>query len=444
MTMDSTVCGRIIRYAVSGGSQKAVQATHLCRAAQRAAFLLLFALACSPGTQPDAPGDEPAATAVVAGIDVLLEERLDILGGKRVGLITNHTGRTADGRSTIDVLAASSAVQLVALFGPEHGLRGIAEAGERVDSSVDSATGLPIRSLYGETRAPSADMLADVDVLVFDIQDIGTRYYTYAWTMVLSMQAAAANGKAFVVLDRPNPIGGERVDGNVLDPEFASFVGLYPVPMRHGLTVGELAMLVNREFRVNADLTVIPMRGWMRTAWYDSTMLQWVAPSPNMPSLESAAHYPGTCLFEGTNLSVGRGTAEAFRHIGAPWLDHGTLLARINAHTLPGIRFDTTSFTPQAPGDDKYDGELLHGIRFTVTDRAQYDPAATAVVVLDEIRRLHPDSFQFRDAGFDRLAGTDRLRLDLLAGVPPAAIVAAWEEARDRFVAMREPYLMYR
>lgn len=428
--------------AVSGGSQKASQAILRFTRPQRG--VLLFALACAPGAPPpDGLGDAAQVTAVSPGIDVLLEERLDVLRGQRVGLITNHTGRTADGRSTIDALAVVPDIHMVALFGPEHGLRGLAEAGERVDNSVDSATGLPIRSLYGDTRAPTAAMLEDVDVLIFDIQDIGARYYTYVWTMALAMRAAAEHGRAFIVLDRPNPIGGVRVDGTVLDPAFTSFVGLYPVPMRHGMTAGELAMLVNTEFGVNADLTVIPARGWSRTAWYDATGLPWVPTSPNMPSLESAAHYPGTCLFEGTNLSVGRGTAEPFRHIGAPWLDADALVARLAAFALPGVTFDTTTFTPASPGDDKYDGEVLRGIRFTVTDREMYDPAATAVVVLEEIRALHPDSFQFRDAAFDRLAGTDRLRLDLVAGVPAMTIVAAWSAPLDRFLAVRQRYLLY-
>lgn len=428
--------------AASRGGLKASQGMHVARWPQRGATLLSLALACTPGAPPDAdPGT--ATQRVLPGIDVLLEERLADLDGRRVGLITNHTGLTADSVSTIDALANAPGVELVALFGPEHGLRGVAEAGEHVDSAIDSATGLPIRSLYGETRAPTMEMLADIDVLVFDIQDIGTRYYTYVWTMALAMQAAAEHGKAFIVLDRPNPIGGERVDGNVLDTAYASFVGLHPVPMRHGMTAGELAGLVNTEFGMNADLTVIPVRGWTRTMWYDSTALPWVPTSPNMPSLESAAHYPGTCLFEGTNLSVGRGTAEAFRHIGAPWLDAGALVSRLNARALPGVAFDSTSMTPTAPGDGKYDGELLRALRFTVTDRATYDPAATAIIVLEEIRSLHPDEFEFRDAGFDRLAGTDRIRLELLAGVPATAIVDAWKRQRDAFLAMRSRYLLY-
>lgn len=406
------------------------------------ALLLGLALACTSASPPDADADTMEGR-ILPGIDVLLEEHLETLAGKRVGLITNHTGLTADSISTIDALANAPNVDLVALFGPEHGLRGLAEAGELVDSDVDAMTGLPIRSLYADTRAPTAAMLEDIDVLVFDIQDIGARYYTYIWTMALAMEAAAQHGKEFIVLDRPNPIGGQRVDGNVLDTAYASFVGLYPVPMRHGMTVGEMAQLVNNEFAIQANLTVVPVRGWTRTVWYDSTALPWIRPSPNMPSLESAAHYPGTCLFEGTNLSVGRGTSEPFRQIGAPWLDAPALASRLNTRSLPGVTFDTTTMTPVSPGDDKYADEPLRALRFTVTDRSTYDPSATALIVLEEIRAHHPNDFAFRDAGFDRLAGTDRIRLDLLSGVPADSIVARWQAQREAFLAMRSRYLLY-
>jgi uncharacterized protein YbbC (DUF1343 family) len=408
---------------------------------QRAIAALGLNFACGSGA-PENNGSEALAPRVLPGIDVLLEERLSELDGQRVGLITNHTGLTADSLSSIDAMVAAG-VDLVALFGPEHGLRGLAEAGEHVDSAVDSVTGLPIRSLYGATRAPTPEMLADIDILIFDIQDIGTRYYTYVWTMALAMQAAAEQNKQFIVLDRPNPIGGHRVDGNVLDTAFASFVGLYPVPMRHGMTAGELARMVNAEFGVNASLTVVPVRGWTRTDWYDTTALPWVPTSPNMPTLESAAHYPGTCLVEGTNLSVSRGTHEAFRQIGAPWLDTPRLVQRLRERNLPGVAFDTASMTPVSPGDGKYDGELLRALRFTVMDRESYDPSATALIVLEEIRSLQPDVFEFNPAGFDRLAGTDRIRLDLMAGVPAATIMGGWTADRDRFLAMRARYLLY-
>ncbi len=299
---------------------------------------------------------ETADTTILPGIDVLVRAGGGPLRGLRVGLITNHTGRGADGTSTIDLLAALPEVDLAALFGPEHGIRGAVEGGESVESGRDAKTGVPIYSLYGETREPTAAMLSGLDALVFDIQDVGARYYTYVWTMALAMRAAARSHVRFVVLDRPDPIGGRLVQGNVLDTAFASFVGLYPVPMRYGLTPGELARWINAAYHVGAELTVVPVQGWRRGVWYDETALPWVPPSPNMPSLESATHYPGTCIFEGTNLSVGRGTPIAFQQIGAPWIDSDTLAARMNALGLAGVRFEATSFTPDRPGDGKYPG----------------------------------------------------------------------------------------
>ena len=420
--------------------------------------LLITALALACGREPgarDAAGspDAPAAAEredmrgrtgpVLPGIDVLATGDRSALAGRRVGLITNHTGLSADGTSTIDVLYEMPDVQLVALFAPEHGIRGTAEAGERVESGRDARTGLPIHSLYGDTRKPTPEMLHGIDALVFDIQDIGTRYYTYVWTMTLAMQAAAEQGLRFVVLDRPNPIGGTRVQGNVLDPSLASFVGLYPVPMRHGMTAGELARLVNAEHGIGAELVVVPVRGWTRAAWYDETGLDWVTPSPNMPSLESAAHYPGTCLFEGTNVSVGRGTPEAFRQIGAPWLNHGALARALEGHDLAGVRIDTVTFTPRAPGDGKYGGEAVRGIRFTVTDRDLYDPTLTAVAALVEIQRLHGDRLTWRESHFDRLAGTRALRTQILAGASADEIFGSWAAQIENFERTRARYLLY-
>ena len=390
------------------------------------------------------PGLADSGGSVRLGIDVLLAANADILRGRRVGLITNHTGRNAAGESTIDLLHEHPAVDLVALFSPEHGIRGTAEAGERVESGRDARTGLPVHSLYGETRTPTAAMLEGIDVLVFDIQDIGSRYYTYVWTMALAMRAAAEHGIPFVVLDRPNPIGGALVQGNVLDPGHTSFVGLYPVPMRHGLTAGELARLVNAEFEVGADLTVVPMEGWRRDMWYDETGLPWTPPSPNMPSLESATHYPGTCLFEGTNLSVGRGTPLAFQQIGAPWLDHEELARRLEAYHLPGVRFDVVAFTPERPGDGKYDGVAVRGVRFVATDRDRYDPTRAAVAALIEIRRLHPDRLEWRSSHFDRLAGTDRLRRQIVDGASLEDVTRDWEGQVGAFNRLRERYLLYR
>ena len=391
-----------------------------------------------------ARAEAPASqTAVLPGIDVLLGGDVSALDG-RVGLITNHTGLTAAGRSTIDALHEHPSIELVALFGPEHGLRGTAEAGERVEGGRDQRTGLPVHSLYGETRAPTPEMLRDIDVLVFDIQDIGTRYYTYIWTMALSMKAAAENGKRFVVLDRPNPIGGHRVQGNVIDSTHLTFVGLYPVPMRHGLTVGEMARWLNDAHGIGARLTVVPAEGWRRDMWYDETGLTWVAPSPNMPSLESATHYPGTCLFEGTNLSVGRGTPLAFQQIGAPWLDAAAVAQRLNARALPGVRFEAVTFTPENPGDGKYAGQAIPGIRFLTTGRDLYDPTAAGIAALVEIRALHGDQLTFREAHFDRLAGSARVREALLRGAEADEITAGWGEESEQFLVETAPYWLYR
>lgn len=421
---------------------------------------LMFALACGPGTPARSDADRnPEDTAMSAagagmmapssararpGIDRLIEEGAGVLADLRVGLITNHTGTTADGsRTTIDVLHEHPDLELVALFSPEHGIRGAAEAGESVASGRDTRTGLAIHSLYGETRAPTAEMLEGVDALVFDIQDIGARYYTYVWTMTLAMQAAAEHDRLFVVLDRPNPIGGTLVQGNVLDPEYATFVGLYPVPMRHGMSVGELAGFINGEFDIGARLHVVQAIDWRRDQWLDETALVWRPPSPNMPTLESAAHYPGTCLFEGTNLSVGRGTPAAFQQIGAPWLDAAGVIARLRALDLPGVAFEAVTFTPRSPGDGKYDGTASHGVRYTVTDRTLYDPSRTAIATLAAIQALHADSLEFRVSHFDRLAGTDAVRTAILAGASAADITADWDAQLDALRTRRAPYLLY-
>jgi uncharacterized protein YbbC (DUF1343 family) len=420
--------------------------------------LSLALLAC--GSVPDgAPGDAPGGVEgqrssadtpqsersgpVLPGIDVLLRDSLALVRGKRVGLITNHTGVSAGG-TTVDVLHARTDLDLVALYSPEHGLAGKALEGVKVPTGRHEGTGLPIYSLYGETNEPLPAMLEGVDVLLFDIQDIGARYYTYVWTMALSMRAAGAAGVPFVVLDRPNPIGGTLVQGDVLDAEFATFVGLYPVPMRHGMTAGEVARLVAGEFGVAVDLRVVPVDGWQRAQWYDETGLAWVPPSPNMPSLESAAHYPGTCLFEGTNLSVGRGTDLAFQWIGAPWLDGVALAERLNGQRLPGVRFEAATFTPDEPSDAKWPGTEVHGVRFVMTDRATYDPTRTAVAALVEARALSGEQWRWNAAHIDRLAGTDQLRLMIDAGRTAAEITAPWAAQLDAFERLRARHLIYR
>ena len=407
----------------------------------------LSAAACDAQGAPRSPADTSAAPVptVTLGVDVLLRDSVELLAGQRVGLITNHTGRSRfvgaprTYGTTIDGLFENPSIELVALFSPEHGIRG--DVDRPVDSSVDERPGLPVHSLYGDTRKPTPGMLEGLDALVFDIQDIGTRYYSYVWTMALAMEAAAEHGLRFVVLDRPNPIGGALVQGNV-KPSYTP-VAYYEAAMRHGLTAGEIARYVNGEYGLGVDLHVVPMVGWTRELWWEDTGIPWHPPSPNMPSVESATHYPGTCLFEGTNLSVGRGTPRAFQQWGAPWLDAGAVVEALRARGLPGVALEAVTFTPAAPSDGKYGGEPVRGIRQTVTDRSVYDPVTVAVAALLEINRRHPEAFRWREGWFDGLAGGPQLREQIEAGVPLAEITAPWPAERAAFRAARAPYLIY-
>ena len=388
-------------------------------------------------------GVQRVANPVRPGIEVLLDDSLHLVLGQRVGLVTNHTGRDRAGTPSIDLLADHPEVELVALYSPEHGIRGKEEAGVRVTGGRDGRTGVPIHSLYGATTKPTPEMLAGVDVLLFDIQDVGARYYTYLSTMALAMEAAGEAEIEFVVLDRPNPIGGEAVQGNLLDPNFASFVGLYPVPMRHGLTAGEFARMAAGEFGVRVKLSVAVADGWTRDMPYAETGIPWVAPSPNMPSVTSALHYPGSCLFEGTPISVGRGTPMAFQHLGAPWLDGDALARRLNAIGVPGAAFRPTSFTPANPGDGKFAGEEVHGVMLEAVGE-DYDPTLAALALLTEIRAASGDLWRWRSSHFDRLAGGDRLRLQVEAGASYEELAEGWSAGVDEYLARREPYLLYR
>ena len=346
------------------------------------------------------------AAGVVPGVEVLLSDSIHLVRGKRVGLITNHSGRDRKGTSTIDLLHKAPGVTLAALFAPEHGLRGVARAGEHIASSVDSATGVPIRSLYGETQVPNAQMLADIDVLVYDIQDVGARVYTYEWTMAL---AADAWKKQFIVLDRPNPIRGDIVEGGVLDPKFRSFVGQYPVALRYGFTAGELMKYLVGTGQVQSDLTVVPMKGWRRSMWWEETGLPWANPSPNLRDMDATILYTGTVFFEGTNATEGRGTDKPFKLVGAKWLtDAGAIVQELNAKGLPGVRFDSTSRTIEQ--GFKFAGETIPMIEMTVTDRNTIRPVEVGVHLLRAIYKRHVKDWQWRAQHFDRLAGSDRLR----------------------------------
>ena len=389
-----------------------------------------------------------AQAHVRLGADRLAEAMPAALTGKRVGLITNHTGHDRQRTPTIDLLAARKDVTLVALFSPEHGIRGVASG--RVDSSKDEKTGLPVHSLYGETQKPTPPMLQNVDALVFDIQDVGVRQYTYLSTMALAMQAAAEKKIPFVVLDRPNPIGGNIVEGNIREAGLESFVGLYPIASRHGLTAGELAQLYNKEFNIGADLHVVRLEGWKRDLWLDRTDLPWTGPSPNLPKFEGVIHYPGTVFFEGTNLSEGRGSNNPFEQTGAPWLRAREVAAAMNAKRLAGVRFEAVEFAV-LPTARKFPGQTIPGVRLVVTDREQYRPVATTMRLIEVIRRLHPTDFQWRGSrsaegvdnfSLDRLAGSRRIRAAIENGTLEA-LLEEWERDAQRFQVLRKPYLLY-
>ena len=407
----------------------------------------LAACAAAPGNTTDSEVPESEARQVRSGIEVLLSDSLHLVQGKNVGLLTNHTGIywTSDGivGSTIDALYEANNVDLVALYAPEHGIRGQEQAGAAIDSGRDERTGVPIHSLYGEVRKPTPAMLEGVDVLLFDMQDIGARYYTYVSTMALAMEAAGEQDIPFIVLDRPNPVRGDVVQGNLLKPGYETFVGMYPVPMRHGMTAGELAQLYVGEFGLEVDLHVVPLDGWTRDMTFDQTQLPWVPPSPNMPSLESALAYPGTCLFEGTPISVGRGTDRAFQWVGAPWLDGVQLAESLNGYGINGVRFESTTFTPRNAGDRKFEGQEVSGV-LLIPESTDYDASKAAVAMLLETYSMSGDNWLWAEAHFDRLAGTDSLRLSIETGADFTELISAWESETQAFEQLRDPYLIYR
>ncbi len=381
----------------------------------------------------------PAAPALqaLAGVDVARADGFKVLAGLRVGLVTNHTGRARDGAVTIDLLVKAPGVTLVSLFSPEHGIRGVLDAA--VPSSTDERTGLPIHSLYGETRRPTADMLAGLDAIVIDLQDIGTRFYTYMTSMAYVLEEAAARKIKVVVFDRPNPIGGVQIEGPPLDPAAVGFTGYFPaMPIRHGLTMGELARVFNGERTIGADLTVVPVRNWRRDAWFDETGLPWVAPSPNMRNLHAATLYPGLGAFESTNLSVGRGTDTPFEHVGAPWVDGVRLAEALNARQIPGVRFYPVRFTPAS---SRFAGEECQGVFLVVTDRAALRPVRVGVEIAAALVRLFPGRLEVDAAArlFGSAAGLARLK----AGDDPAAIAQSWSAAEARWRVMRGKYLLY-
>jgi uncharacterized protein YbbC (DUF1343 family) len=373
------------------------------------------------------------------GLDVAAAQGFAALRGKRVGLITNHTGISRDGKRNIDVMRKGG-VNLVALFSPEHGIAG-KEDHENVGDTKDPASGLPVYSLYrGQNRAPNREMLGKVDMLVFDIQDIGTRFYTYGCTMLNSMEAAASVGLPFMVFDRPNPITGVRVEGPVLEPEVQSFVGCFPMPLRHGMTIGELARMFHAERKFNNKLDVVAMRNWNRGDWHDSTGLLWVDPSPNIRSLNAALLYPGVAMIEyARNYTVGRGTDAPFEQIGADWINGPELATKLNARAIPGVRVYPTIFTPK---DSNLKDTLVQGVRFVITDRERFNSFRLGIELMTQLEKLYPGKIAFEKN--ERLIGSRKVIEQIRKGVDPRIIEAGIEEELKKFLALREKYLLYR
>ncbi len=420
-------------------------------------------LAAALGSSCAEPAPEPAAEAAAVvrpGISVLLDDSIHLIQGKRIGLITNQAGLDEDSVLTLDLLASgeqarAAGVQLAALFAPEHGIRGTEDRDDLPDE-VDATTGLTIHSLYGDgTRAPPDSLLEGVDALVVDLQDIGTRVWTYTGLMLYSLRAGARNGIPVLVLDRPNPINGLSVEGPILDSVLADVNdppeggrgkahAHFPVPLRFGLTMGELARLYNDRLALGADLRVIPMSGWTRDMWWAETGLPWVKPSPNLPSLTSILLFPATVHYEALNTSVGRGTDAAFQRIGAPWMDNVKVAELLNGRGLPGVRFEAERFTPVEPTDEKFPGVDLPGVKIVVTDRGAAEPSRVAAALLWALVKTTPDSLVFRLPRFDEHFGAARLREALVAGADPDSVLAGEKASVDAWRASVEKYLIYR
>ena len=402
------------------------------------------------GASAKPPQAQPSYTArarTQTGIDVLEQEQFAALRGKRVrpvgvgptrvGLITNQTGVDAQGKRTIDVLANAPGVKLVALFSPEHGIEGKIDA-PTVENSRDAATRLTVFSLYGETRRPTPEMLKGIDALIFDVQDAGVRFYTYVTTMAYCMEEAAKNHIPFFVLDRPDPLGGEVIEGPMLDQERTSFVGYFPLPVRYGMTLGELAQMFNAENKIGADLHVIAMKNWRRSETYDQTGLVWIPPSPNLRTVNEAFLYPGIEILQAAGVSVGRGTDAPFEILGAPWIGGGELAEVLNARKIPGVSFTAASF---APSQDPYKGKECEGVTINLTSRAALRAMSMGLTIADALHRLYPERFQFQKMLF--LLGSQATVERLERGDAPAQIEAGWASELEEFRRMRARYLLY-
>jgi uncharacterized protein YbbC (DUF1343 family) len=405
----------------------------------RRGFLASAAALAASSALPASAEPLPRAN-VVLGDEVFLQEAWRELGGRSVGVITNQTGVTSRLESIVDAIRRDGRVRVKAIYAPEHGFRGDRPAGASVGTYTDPQSGLPVYSLYGANRHPSAAMLKGVDVLLFDIQDVGSRAYTYVSTMAYAMQSAKETGKAFWVLDRPNPVGGKAVEGPVMEPAFESFIGLYPIPMRHGMTIGELATMFNDRFGIGANLHVVKMRGWQRSAIWPETGLQWVQTSPNIPDWQTTFVYLCTGLIDNAGINNGTGFTKPFFLAGTAGIDGSALASRLNARNLPGIWFRPAAWSPIA---GFWNGKELSGVELVVFDHASFQPVRTAVEILTACRDLFAHSIEIKAAALDKDWGTASLREGLLAGKSAHEIVSEWSAKVERFTSMRQAYLLY-
>ncbi len=388
---------------------------------------------------------------VTVGADILVTDSLHLIQNKQLGIVTNHSAILSNGTHLVDTLVTLTDVKVTTLFGPEHGIRGNAPDGHSIKDGIDSKTGLPVYSLYGKTRKPSKEMLKNIDVLIFDIQDIGARFYTYISTLYYTLIAAAENNIPIIVLDRPNPINGVLVDGPIRTEEYKSFVAIAPIPIQHGMTMGELATMFNDENWLDnglkADLTVIKMDGWKREYFFDDCNLPWIAPSPNMPNLETALIYPGMCLIEGVNVSEGRGTYSPFLTFGAPYISSDSLLTELEQFTNSGIELETISFTPKSIPNmstyPKYKNVACSGIKIKVVDKNRITALRFGIKVLYSIHKLYPNKFEFRKNWLDKLFGNKKLTKVLKNNSTPDEIFDTWSDELENFKKIKKKYLLY-
>ena len=387
---------------------------------------------------------------ILFGAELLLQENFELLNDKQIGVVTNHSALLPNGVHLVDTLI-SSGINITALFSPEHGIRGEAIDGENISSSIDHKTGLPIYSLYGKTKKPTPEMLKKVDLILFDIQDIGARFYTYISTLYYLLQSSAENNFPVIVLDRPNPISGNHIEGPLLKPGYKSFIGIAPIPVKHGMTVGELANYFVKENIINTknepELKVIKMSGWHRGYFWNNLNRKWIPTSPNIPKFETTIVYPGTCLLEGTNISEGRGTYDPFLNIGAPFINSNDLITMLNNFQIAGIDITSIKFTPKKiagkSNNPKFEGEQCNGIKISVSDETKFKPVEFGVYLISALIKLYPEEFRFKPDYFDNLAGNSKLRTELQNGKEPLKIINSWVNDLEEFKLIRTKYLLY-